>query len=93
MQELLSKINYLDLLYSLDIEMSSVMEKAKEMLARVCSWAKKILKDAPESSDDLIDFRLGSEPVVEPDVRLSLKNVADIEENILCPSLGLKGKY
>ena len=62
------------------------------MLTGVCSWAKKFLKPEPHISDDLVDFKLGSEPDVESDVRLAIADVVDIEENVLCPSLGLKGE-
>ena len=92
MQEILTQSSYLNLLYALNIDSSSFMEKAREMLTRICSWAKRYLKDAPQPSDDVIDFNFESEANVESEARLALPSVADIEENILCPSLGLKGK-
>ena len=91
-QELLSQSSYLNTLYSLNIDSKNFMGKVRDMLTGVCSWAKKFLKPEPHISDDLVDFKLGSEPNVESDVRLAIADVVDIEENVLCPSLGLKGE-
>ena len=67
------------------------MEKAREMLTSLCNWAKKYLKDAPHSTDGKMDITLGRESDTGSDMGLSISSIADIEENIICPSLGLKG--
>jgi len=92
LRELLSQNSYLNLLYSLDIDTNNLMEKAREMLTSLCNWAKKYLKDAPHSTDGKMDITLGRESDTESDMGLSISSIADIEENIICPSLGLKGK-
>ena len=69
------------------------MEKARDMLVSLCSWAKKYLENKPHSTTERADIALGSEPDAESDVRLSVASIADIEENIICPSLGLKGMF
>ena len=89
-KELLAQNNYLNTLYSLDIVTDEFLHRSGEMLVGLCEWAKKYFKESPQASDDLIDFKVGSSDP-EQEARIALTSVIDIEENILCPSLGLKG--
>ncbi|XP_065062529.1 DNA replication ATP-dependent helicase/nuclease DNA2-like isoform X2 [Rhopilema esculentum] len=90
--QLLSQYDNLNTIYSLGIDYRSFMEKVRELCSAMSRWARKFLKAEPCPSDDIIDFKRGSEAAPESDARLSVSNIVDIEENILCPSLGLKGK-
>eukprot|EP00794_Sanderia_malayensis_P004887 gene4887-5527_t len=90
--KLLENYDNLNTLYSLGASEVEFMEKVDEYATLLSKWGKKFLKDTPQTSDEIVDFKLGSSVNSDDVTRLSITEVVDIEENILCPSLGLKGK-
>ena len=88
---LLTQYHYLNTLYSLDIDQKTFVTKVKELTSSLSAWAKKFLKEEPQNHDGYVDFKHGNQPHEDSDVRLSVMEVVDIEENVLCPSLGIKG--
>ena len=91
--QLLSQYDNLNAIYSLGIDYRTFMEKVRELCSAMSRWARKFLKAEPCPSDEVIDFKRGSEAAPVSDARLSVSEIVDIEENILCPSLGLKGNH
>ncbi len=67
------------------------MENVREYISLLSKWGLKFLKDTPQDTDAIVDFKLGSDVNSDDVTQLSISNIVDIEENIICPSLGLKG--
>ena len=91
-KQLLEQHGYLNAMYCCGITEVYVMNKIKEFVPALTVWAKKFLRQSPDEKDGMIDFRFGAMPDADGSVSLAVSDVVDIEENILCPSLGLKGK-
>ena len=78
----------LESLYILESQEDEILSRIKEYLKPIHEWFNMFIHNDQGSE---MEFKVGSETHNDDKVKLAVKEIVDIEENIWSPSYGLKG--
>ncbi|XP_048060691.1 DNA replication ATP-dependent helicase/nuclease DNA2 isoform X2 [Megalobrama amblycephala] len=93
--EALRSPNYLGQMYSLKLTQADMRQEVEEYLPSLSEWAKHYLHTSPQAGQKQLTLKLPSDGALskqDASCSLTVTDFVDIEENIWCPSFGLKGK-
>ncbi|XP_077093323.1 DNA replication ATP-dependent helicase/nuclease DNA2 isoform X3 [Siphateles boraxobius] len=87
--------NYLGQMYSLKLTQADMRQEVEEYLPSLSEWAKHYLHTSPQAGQKQLTLKLPSDGALskqDATCSITVTDFVDIEENIWCPSFGLKGK-
>ncbi|XDV50215.1 hypothetical protein PO909_019314 [Leuciscus waleckii] len=87
--------NYLGQMYSLKLTQADMRQEVEEYLPSLSEWAKHYLHTSPQAGQKQLTLKLPSDGALskqDATCSMTVTDFVDIEENIWCPSFGLKGK-